>query len=104
MKITESVLRRLIKEEYSHMLESDDSAKQKIVAYYASPAKTQEELTIKNKQLASDLKACGVVGSEKIAAELEKAGHGDDSALSFAEELAKLQTLNERRLRALARK
>jgi len=97
MKITESVLRRLIKEEYAHMLEADDSAKQKIVAYYASPAKTQEELTTKNKQLASDLKACGVVGSDKIAAELEKAGHGDDSALSFAEELAKLQTLNENR-------
>ena len=98
MRITESQLRRIVREEYGHMLESEPKTPEgQLCADYkeSKPFKTQAELTAANNKLASDLSALGVKGEDKIRAALKNGGHGDDDTVSFASELAGLQGKNE---------
>ena len=98
MRITESQLRRIVREEYGHMLESEPKTPEgQLCADYkeSKPFKTQAELIAANNKLASDLSALGVKGEDKIRAALKNGGHGDDDTVSFASELAGLQGTNE---------
>ncbi len=96
MRITESQLRRIVREEYGHMLEAEpktpaetlhDAFKKKTETF-----KTKSEMQAAMKQLASDLSALGVKGEDQILKALPKGG---DAMTSFAPELARLQDMKE---------
>jgi hypothetical protein len=91
MKITESMLRRIIREEYVKMSEADDGAVTAAKAFRAKKFKSEAEMQAAKKELAASLDAAGAKGEDKIRAGLEGAGYGD-AATSFASELAKMQS------------
>jgi hypothetical protein len=90
MKITESMLRRIIREEYARMSEADGDAAAAVKAFRAKTFKTEAEMQAAKKTLADALAAAGAKGEDKILASLESAGY-DLGGESFASELAKMQ-------------
>lgn len=92
--VKESALRRVIREEYGMMKEVTKDAIDLCKSFRAKKFKTEEEMQAAKKTLATDLSNAGAAGEEAIAAALEGAGYGD-GAVSFAAELAKMQTMKE---------
>lgn len=94
MRITESMLRRIIREEYSRLNEANDEAVKLCKSFSAKDFKTEAEMQSAKKKLASDLSAAGAKGKDAIRDALDGAGYGDDAA-SFAFELAGMQSMKE---------
>ena len=94
MRITESMLRRIVREEYSRLSEADGDAAGLCKAFRAKKFGSEAEMQSAKKKLASDLLAAGAKGEDAIRDVLESAGYGD-AATSFASELADMQSMKE---------
>jgi hypothetical protein len=96
MRITESRLRRIIREEYSRMREADAPALDKTQASSLAKAfrskkfKSEQEMQGEKKSFASGLAAAGANSEQEITDALSSAGYGED-ADSFALELIDMQ-------------
>ena len=93
MRITESMLRRIIREEYSRMNEADDEAVKACKDFRAKKFKSEDEMQSAKKSLAASLSAAGAKGEDAIGSALEKAGYTEPE--SMASELAKMQSMKE---------
>jgi len=89
MRITESQLRRIVREEYGHMLEAETKTPAETLhdAFKSKTFKTVAEMQAAKEQLASGLSALGVKGEAQILNALK----GGDAITSFAHELADMQ-------------
>lgn len=96
MRITESQLRRIVREEYSHMLEAEQLTpeKQLCADFKEKTFKTNSEYKAAAKKLASDLSALGVKGEDKILVTISDI-YKQDSATAFASEIASMQGMKE---------
>lgn len=96
MRITESQLRRIIREEYSHMREADDKPLDKMQAttyaknFRSKKFKSESEMQAAKKSFASELAGAGANTEQEITDALSGAGYGED-ADSFAMELMDMQ-------------
>ena len=98
MRITESQLRRIVREEYGHMLEAEPTPTSLCKAFKTKQDtrsfKTEAEMQAAKKRLASDLSAAGVKGEDKLSMTLASCGY-KEGAESFASELAGMQDMKE---------
>lgn len=104
MRITESQLRKIIREEMlvvEALAAKNPAAIRAIQLFYTesdrlagptTPAKSVKLLALQ-KKLANDLKALGLVDANDIAAQFQYAGYADDSVPGFANELVKMQKM-----------
>lgn len=90
MKITESMLRKVIREEISRLNETEDAGVTAAKAFRSKKFKTEAEMQAAKSDLAKTLSGAGVNGEDAIMKSLEGAGYGD-AAVSFASELAGMQ-------------
>ena len=102
MRITESHLRQIIREELSNLSEADVSALPAAqsaikqfdaeVAKLAGPSNPQKEAQLKaaKKKLATDFKSAGLTDAIGISRQLELAGKSEES-VGFANVLVDLQ-------------
>jgi len=110
MRITESQLRRIVREEYGHMLEAEKTPAETLHDVFKEKRKTfktESEMQAAKKKLASDLSALGVKGEDQILKALKgddakTSFASEDAMTSFASELAGMQGMNE--VRRLLRK
>lgn len=95
MRITESQLRRIVREEYGHMLEAKQLTpeSQLCADFKKKTFKTDSEFEAAKKKLASDLSALGVKGEDKILLALSGGGYVDDAGLAGV--LASMQSMKE---------
>lgn len=96
MRITETQLRRIIREEYSRMREADDMPIDKAQAtsyakgFRSKKFKSEQEMQAAKKSFASELSGAGANTEQEITDALSSAGYGED-ADSFALELIDMQ-------------
>ena len=102
MRITESQLRKIIREEMlvvEALAAKNPAAIRAIELYYAeadrlagpsTPAKSVKMISLQ-KKLANDLKTLGLVDASAIAMQFQYSGHMDDGVPGFANELVKMQ-------------
>lgn len=98
MRITESQLRRIVREEYGHMLEAESTPVGLCKAFKTKQDtrvfKTESEMQAAKKKLASDLSNAGVKGEGQLSTTLADCGY-EEGAESFASELASMQSMKE---------
>lgn len=90
MRITESMLRRIIREEISRLNEAEGKGVAAAKAFRAKRFGSEADMQAAKGDLAKSLAAEGVTSKDAIMAALEGAGYGD-GAVSFASELAGMQ-------------